>query len=136
MEGPAQLLTSVPVIWGGQAISVKQVRVDQNPHVCFLACAQPKYCTHSACTFYVLYVIVTHSTIVLPDIDCSDPGTPTNGQHSLSSTTYNSVVTYTCDVGYTLQGANSRTCQSNGQWSGSVPQCQRMFLACILYCNN
>ena len=56
-------------------------------------------------------------------INCGDPGTPTNGQHSLSSTTYNSVVTYTCDVGYTLQGANSRTCQADGQWSGSVPQC-------------
>ena len=59
-------------------------------------------------------------------INCGDPGTPTNGQRSLSSTTYNSVVTYTCDVGYTLQGSNSRTCQSDRQWSGSVPQCQRM----------
>ena len=57
-------------------------------------------------------------------IDCGDPGTtPTNGQRSISSTTYNSVVMYTCDVGYTLQGSNSRTCQSDGQWSGSVPQC-------------
>ena len=41
-------------------------------------------------------------------VDCGDPGTPTNGQHSLSSTTYNSVVTYTCDVGYTLQGSNKK----------------------------
>ena len=63
--------------------------------------------------FYILHVAIT----------CGDPGTPTNGQRSLSSTTYNSVVTYTCDVGYTLQGANSRTCQSDGQWSGTVPQC-------------
>ena len=30
-------------------------------------------------------------------VNCGDPGTPTNGQRSLSSTTYNSVVTYTCD---------------------------------------
>ena len=60
--------------------------------------------------------------------DCGDPGTPTNGQRSLSSTTYNSVVTYTCDLSYTLQGSNSRTCQSNGQWSGSVPQCHGMLV--------
>ena len=66
-----------------------------------------------------------------PAVGCGDPGTPTNGQRSLSSTTYNSVVTYTCDVGYTLQGANSRTCQSDGQWSGSVPQCNRT-LSCVL----
>ena len=61
--------------------------------------------------------------LLIPAVGCGDPGTPANGQRSLSSTTYNSVVTYTCDVGYTLQGSNSRTCQSDGQWSGSVPQC-------------
>ena len=65
-------------------------------------------------------------------IDCGDPGTPTNGQRSLSSTTYNSVVTYTCDVGYTLQGSNSRTCQSSGQWSGNVPQCTCKLLVFII----
>ena len=68
-------------------------------------------------------------------VNCGDPGTPTNGQRSLSSTTYNSVVTYTCDVGYALQGAHSRTCQSNGQWSGNVPQCQRT-LSGIPYYNS
>ena len=67
------------------------------------------------------------------DIDCGDPGTPTNGQRSLSSTTYNSVVTYTCDVGYTLQGASSRTCQADGQWSGSVPQCSREFTVTLIF---
>ena len=68
-------------------------------------------------------IIVTNFYASFPAIDCGDPGTPTNGQRSLSSTTYNSVATYTCDVGYTLQGPNSRTCQSDGLWSGSVPQC-------------
>ena len=67
------------------------------------------------------------------DVNCGDPGTPTNGQRSLSSTTNNSVVTYTCDVGYTLQGSNSRTCQSNGQWSGSVPQCNREFTITLIF---
>ena len=66
-------------------------------------------------------------------IDCGDPGTPTNGQRTLSSTTYNSVVTYTCDVGYTLQGSNSRTCQTNGQWSGSVPRCNRELRVLLLW---
>ena len=56
-------------------------------------------------------------------VDCGDPGTPTNGQRNFSSTTYNSVVTYTCDVGYTLQGSNSRNCLYTGQWKGSVPHC-------------
>ena len=64
--------------------------------------------------------------MLYPAVDCGDPGAPpTNGQRTFSSTTYNSVVTYTCDTGYTVQGANSRTCQATGQWSGSVPQCDR-----------
>ena len=75
-----------------------------------------------------LYSVSMHMYSVPLAIDCGDPGTPTSGQRSLSSTTYNSVVTYTCDVGYTLQGSNSRTCQSNGQWSGSVPQCKGMLV--------
>ena len=58
-------------------------------------------------------------------INCSDPGTPTKGHSDLSSTTYESVVTYGCDDGHTLIGANSRTCQSSGNWTGSVPECTR-----------
>ena len=77
--------------------------------------------------------------------DCGDPGTPTSGQRSLSSTTYNSVVTYTCDVGYTLQGSNSRKCLYTGQWKGSVPWCNGVFqqsiymlgpfVACTMICS-
>ena len=65
---------------------------------------------------YILYLIFLAT-------DCGDPGTPTNGQHSHSSTTYNSVVTYTCDVGYTLLGLSIRKCLYTGRWTGSVPQC-------------
>ena len=57
--------------------------------------------------------------------NCGNPGVPGNGQAQYSTTTYNSVVTYTCEDGYALQGSNSRTCQSDGQWSGIVPQCNR-----------
>ena len=111
MEGPAQLLTLAPVLWGGVECSVKQVQYRDLLGSVTLSYYSP-----------------VHSVIVSsPAINCGDPGTPTNGQRSLSSTTYNSVVTYTCDVGYTLQGSNSRTCQSDGQWSGSVPQCKSMF---------
>ena len=105
---------------------------------CMLPCLCPTklldaFCVCILCSVHGLLLILQLSS---PATDCGDPGTPTNSQRSLSSTTYNSVVTYTCDVGYTLQGSNSRTCQSDGQWSESVPQCQRMFLTCILCCTN
>ena len=60
-------------------------------------------------------------------VNCGDPGTPSNGRRTGSSTTYNSVVTYTCNTGYRLEGSSSRTCQSNGQWSGSLPRCNCKF---------
>ena len=63
-----------------------------------------------------------------PGFDCVDPGTPTNGQSNVSNSTYSSVVTYTCDVGYALHGSDSRVCHSNRQWSGSVPQCNREYI--------
>ena len=66
-------------------------------------------------------------TTLFPAVDCGNPGTPSNGRRTGSSTTYNSVVTYTCNTGYTRQGSNRRTCQSNGQWSGSLPRCNRKF---------
>ena len=78
--------------------------------------------------FKILVFFLSLFTLIIVAVNCGDPGTLTNGQRSLSSTTYNSVVTFTCDVGYTLQGSNSRICQSDRQWNGSVPQCNRMLV--------
>ena len=39
-----------------------------------------------------------------------------------------STATYTCDTGYQLDGTPTRTCQSDGTWSGSAPTCTRMYM--------
>ena len=36
--------------------------------------------------------------------------------------------TYTCNTGYVLTNSNTRTCQSDGSWSGSVAMCRREYL--------
>ena len=56
-------------------------------------------------------------------VDCDDPGSPSNGDRRLVSTTFRSQVQYECRRGYRLEGASERTCQSNGQWSGNLPSC-------------
>ena len=33
--------------------------------------------------------------------------------------------TYICNVGYKLTGSDTRTCQSDGNWSGSDDMCRR-----------
>ena len=98
-----------------------------------LASSRPCLCCPHVTICYINTPDPTHHSDILtfvssPAVDCGDPGNLTNGRRILSSTTYNSVVGYTCDVGYTLQGSMRRTCLFNEQWSGSLPQCLREHL--------
>ena len=38
---------------------------------------------------------------------------------------YEDTCTYTCNTGYELIGSGTRTCQSDGSWSGSDAMCSR-----------
>ena len=38
---------------------------------------------------------------------------------------YEDTCNFTCDTGYELTGSDTRTCQSNGSWSGSIVMCGR-----------
>ena len=63
-------------------------------------------------------------------ITCSDLPLPTNGDIDYSagspdSRPVDTVATYTCDTGYTLNEDITRTCQANKTWSGNAPNCQR-----------
>ncbi len=53
---------------------------------------------------------------------------PTNGIAKLENRTngVDSLVSYGCSPGYALVGSDSRTCQLNGIWTHSDPQCERM----------
>ena len=95
--------------------------------LCFNSTAQQSFILYCLCSYigFFSYSSNTVSCILSPAVNCGNPGTPSNGRRTGSSTTYNSVVTYTCNTGYTRQGSNRRTCQSNGQWSGAAPRCNR-----------
>ena len=58
--------------------------------------------------------------------DCGGLSSPGNGSVSTEeqTTTYGQVANYTCNPGYTLIGEQSRTCQQDGNWSGSPPVCE------------
>jgi hypothetical protein len=58
---------------------------------------------------------------------CGNPGDIKNGVKEGVVFSFTSKVTYTCDEGYELIGRANRYCQSNGQWSGVTPSCQREF---------
>ncbi|XP_064386053.1 sushi, von Willebrand factor type A, EGF and pentraxin domain-containing protein 1-like [Halichondria panicea] len=65
-----------------------------------------------------------------PPPSCSDLTNPTNGMigyniEAASPRPVDTVATYTCVTGYTLNGNTMRTCMSDGVWSGSAPVCQQ-----------
>jgi hypothetical protein len=55
--------------------------------------------------------------------DCGPLPPPAQGTVSAPSTTYGSVATYACPVGYGTVPGSTRTCQANGTWSGTAPTC-------------
>lgn len=57
-------------------------------------------------------------------VDCESLSAPDNGAVNDILTTYQSVATYQCNIGYNLIGESNRTCQANGNWSGMEPICQ------------
>ncbi len=60
----------------------------------------------------------------------------TDSTHRLVSVTNNnfgSNATYACDTGYTLNGDTTRTCGSDGVWSGSEPTCTRKFIHSLVF---
>lgn len=62
-------------------------------------------------------------------ISCGDPGVPANGLRYGEDYIVGQNVTYICQPGYTMDPKSSitRTCTSNGTWSGLIPVCKGMF---------
>ena len=56
---------------------------------------------------------------------CPNLMNPANGQVTESGFTPGDNAAYTCNSGYQLVGDSPRTCQDNGQWSGTAPTCEQ-----------
>lgn len=55
---------------------------------------------------------------------CGDPGIPSHGIGLGDDFDVGSVVRFSCEPGYVLRGSSERTCQANGSWSGTQPECE------------
>jgi len=61
----------------------------------------------------------------ISDIQC---GALSNGEITLcssGSTEMDYTCSFTCNTGYELTGSDTRTCQSDGSWSGNETMCSR-----------
>ena len=69
-------------------------------------------------------------TNYITDIRCDNLSIPDNGNVSCSSNRVGvgytgDTCSFTCNTGYELIGSDTRTCQSDGSWSGSDSVCRR-----------
>ena len=56
---------------------------------------------------------------------CDSLISPSNGNVVVDESGVGTVATYSCDIGYTVEGVSMRTCQNSADptWSGSPPSC-------------
>ena len=56
-------------------------------------------------------------------VTCLPLADPVNGAVSTNGNSFGNIATYTCDTGFARTGDDTRTCQSDGTWSGTAPTC-------------
>uniref|UniRef100_UPI00398EE43F sushi, von Willebrand factor type A, EGF and pentraxin domain-containing protein 1 n=1 Tax=Pristiophorus japonicus TaxID=55135 RepID=UPI00398EE43F len=66
----------------------------------------------------------SHETPTCEPLMCPTPQNTDSGRYDLNGMTYRSTVLYTCNSGYQLRGLSTLTCNSTGQWNGTVPVCE------------
>ena len=67
--------------------------------------------------------------ILLTAVDCDSLTDPANGRvDPTPGTTLGHTAIYSCNADYNLVGDSTRTCQRIGQWSGSAPACQGIYV--------
>jgi hypothetical protein len=85
--------------------------------LCIVNCESVRSCNEIK--FFISFSVVTA-------VQCPLPDNPRNGKAIYTSVSYNSVVSYECQYGYTLVGESSRRCGADKKWSGSLPQCREI----------
>ena len=80
--------------------------------------------------------------MIISTVVCSELISPNYGNISCSLEddgvpSYEDTCSFTCNTGYKLTGSDTRTCQSNGSWSGSDDiQCQTLSNGKITSCSS
>lgn len=74
--------------------------------------------------YFGQFLLLGCGIIVVTAVQCPPPENPPHGKAIFTSCSYNSVVSYECNYGYTLLGDATRRCGADKKWSGSMPKCQ------------
>ena len=79
--------------------------------------------------------MITRVSVTILEIQCDNPANVKRVSCGSDNTTMGyegDTCSFTCNTGYELTGSDTRTCQSNGSWSGSDDVCRRG--TCLIKC--
>ena len=85
-------------------------------------CARGKY---NVANMYNTFNVNAMIIVPCPPLTGPNNGTITCSLGDDRVSSYEDTCNFTCDFGYELTGSDTRTCQSNGSWSGSDDVCRR-----------
>ncbi|XP_065896334.1 E-selectin-like [Dysidea avara] len=79
----------------------------------------------------LIYIVIVLIYSVTFSVACPPLTDPNNGVMTCSLgddgvPSYEDTCSFTCNTGYELTGSDTRTCQSDGSWSGSDTMCRRV----------
>ena len=74
-----------------------------------------------------------HLLVSCPSLDDPSNGTVNCSLGDDEVPSFEDTCSFTCDTGYELTGSNTRTCQSDGSWSGSDAVCSRGKYMAFMY---
>lgn len=74
----------------------------------------------------VMYTLLVHFGSLA--VNCGAPPVPRNGSSHGTETTFPNAFTFSCDLGFLLNGSSLRICQANRTWSGEDTTCDGMSL--------
>ncbi len=94
----------------------------------YIHCLLVECILHSSCILIrILPVLVVLFVVMICThlMDLANGGIAYNMElETIDNRPVDTVATYTCGTGYTLNGTSTRTCETDGMWSGSTPTCE------------
>ena len=69
-------------------------------------------------------MIQVYSVLAPVIVTCDELTAPANGDVNQPGNSVGTVARYTCKDGFELIGNKTRTCQEDGEWSGTDPTCK------------